>query len=122
MRNSHSPCAQPSPMNLPGKLRQLRAVPEPGGLRLRAAQRAFAASRYRALYRAWQRDGDRVLHATTSPTLADSVARHSGRLECDVPATGTASHSPGWQRLMWREGERVGERVPKRTVPPPEGH
>jgi hypothetical protein len=66
--------------------RQLRAVPEPGGVRLREAQRAFAASRYRALYRAWQRDGDRVLHATTSPTLADSVARQSGRLECDVPA------------------------------------
>lgn len=66
--------------------RQLRAAPDAGGLRLREAHRTFSASRYRALYRAWQRDGDRVLHATTSPTLADSVARRNGRLDCHVPA------------------------------------
>jgi hypothetical protein len=65
--------------------RQLRPGPEPDGLRLREAQRAFAAPRYRALYRAWQRDGDRVLHATTSPILADSLARRNGRLDCHVP-------------------------------------
>jgi hypothetical protein len=66
--------------------RQLRAVPDTVGVRLRAAQRTFAAPRYRALYRTWQRDGDRVLHATTSPVLADSVARRNGRLDCHVPA------------------------------------
>ena len=66
--------------------RQLRAVPDAVGVRLRAAQRAFAAPRYRALYRAWQRDGDRVLNATTSPIPADTVARRNRRLDCHVPA------------------------------------
>jgi hypothetical protein len=66
--------------------RQLKAGAKSDGTRLRQAQQTFAAARYRALYRAWQRDGDQVLHATTSPILADRLARRSGRLECHVPA------------------------------------
>lgn len=65
--------------------RELKAGGGPDGRRLREAQRTFAAPRYRGLYRAWQRDGDRVLHATTSPVLADRLERRSGRLECHVP-------------------------------------
>ncbi len=99
--------------------RRLRAGPVSDDARLREAQRAFAAPRYRALYRAWRRDGNRVLHATTSPILADRVAHRIGRLDCHVPAHRDLHLTPlGRHRLNWCRGERVGERVPKRSVPP----
>ena len=85
MRNSHSPCDQTSPTKSAGI--STNSGPRPMQVASDSqAHRDFSASRYRALYRAWQRDGDRVLHATTSPTLADSVARRNGRLDCHVPA------------------------------------
>ena len=48
------------------------------------AIRAFDAPRFQALYRAWLERGDSVLDATLSPTLADAIARKTGRLECHV--------------------------------------
>src|SRR5262249_29182110 len=45
------------------------------------AVKAFSAPRFRALYRAWLERGDAVLDATLSPTLADAIARGTGRLE-----------------------------------------
>ena len=50
------------------------------------AVRAFGAPRFQALYRAWLEHGDRVLDATLSPTLAEAIARQTGRLECHVLA------------------------------------
>jgi len=50
------------------------------------ASRAFAAPRYVALYRAWRRHGVRILHAASSPTLADALERRVGRIECGVMA------------------------------------
>ena len=47
---------------------------------------AFAAPRYRRLYRAWRSDGPRVLDSLTSGVLADALARGSGRLETTVLA------------------------------------
>lgn len=48
------------------------------------AVRAFGAPRFQALYRAWVERGDSVLEATQSGTLADAIARGTGRLECHV--------------------------------------
>ena len=48
------------------------------------ATRAFGAPRFHALYRAWLERGDSVLEATLSTTLADAIARETGRLECHV--------------------------------------
>ena len=48
------------------------------------AQTAFAGPRFRALYRRWLMDGERVLDAVMSPVLADVVARRVGVLECHV--------------------------------------
>jgi len=48
------------------------------------AAKAFGAPRFKALYRAWIERGDTVLEATQSATLADAIARETGRLECRV--------------------------------------
>jgi hypothetical protein len=48
------------------------------------AQTAFAGPRFRALYRRWLMDGERVLDAVMSPVLSDVIARHVGVLECQV--------------------------------------
>jgi hypothetical protein len=48
------------------------------------AQTAFAGPRFRALYRRWLMDGERVLDAVMSPVLVDVVARRVGVLECKV--------------------------------------
>ena len=50
------------------------------------ARRAFSAPRYRVLYRAWLREGGRVIDATSSPALADAITRGAGRLEAQVLA------------------------------------
>jgi hypothetical protein len=45
------------------------------------AQTAFAGPRFRALYRRWLMDGERVLDAAMSGVLVDVVARRVGVLE-----------------------------------------
>ena len=50
------------------------------------ARRAFSAPRYRVLYRAWLREGGRVIDATSSPALADAITRGAGRFEAHVLA------------------------------------
>jgi hypothetical protein len=61
-----------------------RAAPKGPHERFDQALRAFGAPRFQALYRAWRERGDRVLDAAPSPTLADAIARGTGRLECQV--------------------------------------
>jgi hypothetical protein len=53
-------------------------------MRLDHASRAFAAPRFRVLYRVWLEHGDPVLDATVSPVLTDAVRRGTGGLECHV--------------------------------------
>ena len=50
------------------------------------ARRAFSAPRYRVLYRAWLREGARVIDATSSPALADAITSGAGRFESHVLA------------------------------------
>jgi hypothetical protein len=59
-------------------------APITSDLRFDHAARAFAAPRFRALYRAWLEHGEPVLDATLSPTVADAISRGSGQLECYV--------------------------------------
>lgn len=49
--------------------------------RLRRARRAFGAPRFRAIRKAWLQDGDRVVDVAMSSSLADAIARRSGRIE-----------------------------------------
>lgn len=50
-------------------------------VRYARAREAFAAPRYRVLYRSWLRLGPSVLHEVVSPVLADAMARGTGQLE-----------------------------------------
>src|SRR3954466_9882095 len=45
------------------------------------AKRAFGSPRFRALYRSWIEQGDRVLDAAVSSVLATAIARGTGQLE-----------------------------------------
>src|SRR4029077_14612355 len=45
------------------------------------AKRAFGTALFRILYRAWMEQGDRVLDAVVSPTLATAIARQTGKFE-----------------------------------------
>jgi hypothetical protein len=67
--------------------------------RFKRARRAFGAPRFRALQRAWLLAGDRAIDVAMSSSLAESIARGDGRLECQeltrqylhfVPLVGTA--------------------------------
>jgi hypothetical protein len=50
------------------------------------AKRAFAAPRFRVLYRAWIEHGDNVLNAVVSPVLATALSRQTGQFETRVLA------------------------------------
>ena len=67
--------------------------------RFRRARRAFGAPRFRALRRAWLLGGNRAIDVAMSSSLAESIARGDGRLECQelsrqylhfTPLVGTA--------------------------------
>ena len=79
---------RPLPDEVVDELRWYFAACRDGGVdlddRYYRAQSAFAAPRFRALYRRWLMDGDRVLDAVLSPVLVDVVARGVGVLECQV--------------------------------------
>jgi len=49
--------------------------------RLRRARRAFGSPRFRAIRKAWLQDGDRVVDVAMSSSLAEAIARQSGRIE-----------------------------------------
>jgi hypothetical protein len=63
---------------------QREAGTGPDSARMLRAQRAFGAPRFRALFRAWRRRGDRALTIAMSPLIADAIARGTGQLECHV--------------------------------------
>ena len=48
--------------------------------RFRKATRQFHAPRYRAMYRSWKREGDRLVHASVSRVLGDAFERRTGRI------------------------------------------
>jgi hypothetical protein len=82
-----TPLSAPTLEELRWYFRQRQALVASGAVadaRYLRAQRAFAAARYRALYRAWERTGDAVLEATRSPILADALARGTGAIETQI--------------------------------------
>ena len=56
------------------------------GERFDRAKRAFGTPRFRILYRGWIEQGDRVLDAVVSPTLATAIARQTGKFEARMLA------------------------------------
>ena len=52
--------------------------------RFSRARRVFGSPRFRAVYRSWIEQGDRVLDATLSPVLSTAIARGTGRFETHV--------------------------------------
>jgi hypothetical protein len=66
-----------------------QSLPNPHGAdaaRFARARRAFGSPKYRTLYRAWRREGNRTIEGTVSPVLADAINRGSGRVESHVLA------------------------------------
>jgi hypothetical protein len=47
-------------------------------------QRAFDTPRFRQLYRRWLTDGDSVFEAVSSPAIAETLERGTGRIEAHV--------------------------------------
>jgi hypothetical protein len=80
--------ARPLPAQVVEEMRWYFRVCRDGGAdldeRYYRAQTAFAGPRFRALYRRWLMDGERVLDAVMSPVLVDIVARGVGVLDCHV--------------------------------------
>lgn len=52
--------------------------------RFRRTQRAFAAKRWRLLFRRWLSDGDSALNVATSPEIRDALMRGGGQIQIDV--------------------------------------
>jgi hypothetical protein len=80
--------SRPLPSDVVEELRWYFRACRDGGVdldeRYYRAQAAFAGPRFRALYRRWLMDGERVLDAVMSPVLVDVVARRVGVLETQV--------------------------------------
>jgi hypothetical protein len=74
--------------------RARQTAPTDAEQRFDEASRAFAAPRFRSLYRAWLERGDRVLEATLSPVLHDAIERRAGRIEHYVLPTNYVHLSP----------------------------
>jgi hypothetical protein len=70
--------------DLKGYFRARRSLLGEGNQQFDEAADAFGAPRFQAVYRAWLERGDSVLEGTVSTTLADAIARRTGRLECHV--------------------------------------
>jgi hypothetical protein len=60
------------------------AIEGAGGERLRRAQRAFDAPRFRVLYRSWLRDGQSAIDGAVSSVLSDAILRRTGQVESHV--------------------------------------
>lgn len=58
--------------------------PQPNEARFQTEEVRFSAPRFRALYRLWTRNGDRVLSHIRSPLLADKVDRGEANIDFTV--------------------------------------
>jgi hypothetical protein len=56
----------------------------PRDRRCRRAQDAFAAPRFRVLYRRWLRDGEPAFDVISTDRIVDHLANETGRVECDA--------------------------------------
>lgn len=64
--------------------RSVREARERLSTRYQRAHRAFAAPRFRVLYRAWLHGGETALNTARSPVLADALGRGTGRLDSEI--------------------------------------
>jgi hypothetical protein len=87
--------------------------------RFRRTQRAFAAKRWRLLFRRWVSDGDAALNAATSPAIRDALMRGDGQIQIEVlrHSYRHLSPLPGLVRSRLRGVEKC-ERTSGRSQPP----
>lgn len=87
--------------------------------RFQRAERAFASTRFRLLYRRWLSDGDAALDVAISPAIREALATAAGRIECEVLPLSYRHLSPLGSLVRSRiQGVEEGERVPARSQPP----
>jgi hypothetical protein len=87
--------------------------------RLRRAKRAFGAPRFKALRSTWLLAGDRAIDVTTSSSLAESIVRGDGRLECQELSRQSLHSRPWLGGLSGMTGEQEGEQVAEGVPPSP---
>jgi hypothetical protein len=88
--------------------------------RLRQVQRAFAAPRFRVLYRRWLTDGETALEAVSSPVIADAIACGTGRIEASVLPIQYEHLSPLASLVRPRQGVEQGEEAGEEATPSPQ--
>ena len=92
---------------------------KPSDLRFRRAERAFASTRFRLLYRRWLSDGDAVHDVAISQAIREALVTGAGRIECEALPLSYRHLSPLGSLVRSRiQGVEEGERVPARSQPP----
>jgi hypothetical protein len=91
---------------------------------LRPLQEAFAAPRFKVLYRRWLTEGETAFEAVSSPAINEAISCGAGRIEWAVLPIQYEHLSPLASLVRPRpkgveEGEEAGEETPPRPQPPP---
>lgn len=87
--------------------------------RFRRAERAFARTRFRLLYRRWLTDGEPALDVAISPAIRDAWASGVGQIECQVLPASYRHLSPLASLVRPRlRGVEEGEQTLARPQPP----
>jgi len=93
----------------------------PRDRRFRRAQDAFAAPRFRVLYRRWLKDGEPAFDVISTDRIVDHLANETGRVECDVLPVSyhhlSPLLSPAFDARGVEEQEVKGEEWPARSQP-----
>jgi hypothetical protein len=99
-----------------------RSTPATGSdARLARCCAAFGSPRFRALYRAWVADGDRVLDAASSPAIAKAIASGAGVVEPVMLSHGFRHLSflvtAADERRSRTQGAKLGDEALRRLQP-----
>lgn len=91
--------------------------------RVRRAEEAFAAPRFRVLYRRWLTDGETAFDIASSDEIVEALANETGRVEGTVLATSYRHLSPVVNHVHSaaegvEEGAAEGDRWSARPQPP----
>jgi hypothetical protein len=91
--------------------------------RVRRAQYAFAAPRFRVLYRRWLTLGEPAFDVVSTCRIIEDLANETGRVECDVLCLPYRHLSPlvspgRFARKGVEEGAKEGARHPAQSQPP----
>jgi hypothetical protein len=88
--------------------------------RFRELQEAFAAPRFRVLYRRWLAEGETAFESASSPAICEAIACGAGRIEAFVLPIQYEHLSPLGSLVLPRLGVEEGEEGGDETAPPPQ--